>query len=263
MNGDSRQPSIAIATFRFHGDLNDFLAREQRERPVVYAVDDGPAVKHPIEALGVPHPEVAAILINGAAVPFSQRVSADDLVDVLPASLAAGVAGAGLLQPTLSPPLRFVCDTHLGQLASYLRMLGFDTLYDNGWDDPTLAEIAATQVRVLLTRDRGLLKRKIVVHGHCLRSMDPRQQLIAVLHRYQLRPELRPWSRCLRCNGALAPVSKASILDQLEPRTKLYYDEFERCGKCGQVYWQGSHHARMEEFVAAIVAEDAATPAAD
>jgi uncharacterized protein with PIN domain len=188
-------------------------------------------------------------------VDFGYRVQVDDHIDVYGAAPANGERQIGVLRPPLSPPLRFVLDTHLGQLATYLRLLGFDALYRNDYDDAELAQISYVEKRVLLTRDRGLLKRKTVIYGYCVRASDPRRQLIDVLRRYQLAGEIHAWRRCLRCNGALALADKTQIVEQLAPKTRLHYDEFHRCQSCSQIYWQGSHHARMQKFVESVLEE--------
>ncbi len=135
--------------------------------------------------------------------------------------------------------MRFVLDTHLGQLAVYLRMLGFDAVYSNDATDAVLAGISSAERRVLLTRDRGLLKRKIVEYGYCVRQTEPRAQLVCVLRRYDLAAAAQPWRRCVHCNGLLHPVDKAAILDRLEPKTKRYYDEFQQCEACGRSTGRG------------------------
>ena len=235
------------ATFRFLGELNDFLPPAQREQVIVAPLNGSTAVKHPIESLGVPHPEVELILANGQAVEFGYRVQADDAIEVHPVSTAGCFKGMSQLRPPLTPPLRFVLDTHLGQLATYLRLFGFDTLYRNDYDDAELAQISSDETRILLTRDRGLLKRKRVVYGHCVRLSDPRQQVVAVLRRYQLTAAVEPWQR-LRCNGRLQPTSKAAVLDQLNQNPPVLR-RLQRCDNCGQVYWQGSHHTKMQNFM--------------
>jgi uncharacterized protein with PIN domain len=145
-------------------------------------------------------------------------------------------------------------DNHLGRLARYLRLLGFDALYFNDQaDDPELAQIAHDEARILLTRDRGLLKRSLVTYGYCLRTTDSKAQLTAVLHRYQLHDQIKPWTRCLRCNGRLQPVEKEVILHRLEPKTKLYFDDFQICRDCAQIYWKGSHFGKLESLIAAAI----------
>lgn len=242
------------AHIRFHGELNDFLPEEQRSGAIAYSLEGTVSIKHVVEALGVPHTEIELLLVNRVPVTFAYLLRAGDQVDVYPESVRPGVRAAFCLRPPLPRPVRFILDTHLGQLASYLRLLGFDSLYRNDYDDATLAQIASRENRVLLTRDRGVLKRKIVLYGYCLRQTEPQAQLLAVLRRYRLAGEIRPWRRCLRCNGLLAPVPKATILAELEPKTRRYYQEFQRCQACGQIYWQGSHYARLQHFIDRILA---------
>jgi uncharacterized protein with PIN domain len=247
---------MSQAIFRFHGGLDYFLASEQQNDAVVYPLDEEPdakvAVKHAIEALGIPHTEVDQIAANGQVVGFDYILTADDVIDVcgwVPKPDQVNV------RPLLPRPVRFVLDTHLGRLAVYLRLLGFDALYRNDYSDAILADLSQQEQRVLLTRDRGLLKRKIVEFGCCVRESDPKQQLISLLHRYQLVAEIVPWRRCLRCNEPLEPVSKTEILDQLQPKTKRYFDDFQRCQGCGQIYWRGSHYDHMQAFIDQVFEE--------
>lgn len=235
--------------FLFYGSLNDFLPSGQRHRAVEQPLAEHAAVKHPIESLGVPHPEVEAILVNKEPADFGYQLRDGDFVEVYPEDCPELTSAYVPLRAPITPPVRFVADTHLGRLAAYLRMLGFDTLYRNDYDDPELAAIAAGERRVLLTRDRGLLKHKRVVYGFCPREADPHQQLASVLKRYRLGSQIQPWRRCIHCNGRLYDVEKSAILDQLEPKTKLYYDKFQQCDTCGQLYWEGSHFDRMAKFV--------------
>lgn len=239
------------ATFRFYADLNHFLPRQRRqiafEQPT-YAGDQ--SVKHLIESLGVPHTEVELILVNGTAVDFSYLVQPGDRVSVYPALTMLDVPADARLRPPPPNPARFLLDNHLGRLARYLRLLGFNTLYfNNQYNDAELAQITHDQTRILLSRDRGLLKRSQVIFGYCLRTKDSRAQAAAVLHRYQLHDQIEPWTRCLRCNGRLHPVDKASVLHRLEPKTKRFFDEFHICAACGQIYWKGSHYAKLQAFV--------------
>jgi uncharacterized protein with PIN domain len=242
-------------TFVFYGNLNDFLPMNRRNAIIPVQLTEHVAVKHPIEALGVPHPEVAAILVNRRPVDFAYRLQDGDRVEVYPLEVTHLLPHYLPLRPPTPTPLCFVADTHLGQLAAYLRMLGFDTLYRNDYDDAQLAEIAAAEQRVLLTRDRGLLKRRIVMHGCCVSEVEPRAQVISVLRRYQLSACIQPWRRCTHCNGLLRGVDKAAVLDRLQPKTRRYYDEFQECERCGQLYWQGSHFTQMTAFVEVVLAQ--------
>lgn len=240
---------MSEVTFRFYAELNLFLPAEQRQRAVTTSLPGRTSVKHLIEALGVPHTEVALILAGGRPVTFAYIVQADDLISVYPPFRTLDVGALARLRPPWPEPLRFLLDVHLGRLATYLRLLGFDAEYENGFEDEALAELAARSGRVLLTRDRRLLMRKQITYGYCLHSRDPQRQLVAVLRRFDLFEQIDPWQRCLRCNGRLRPVRKEEVLDRLEPKTKKYYDDFHRCEACGQIYWKGSHYPRMKRFI--------------
>jgi len=244
---------VIAVTFRFYGHLTDFLSSTLRHEVIEQHMAGHAAVKHAIEALGIPHTELGAILVNRQSVDFSYRLRDGDFVAVYPPEALSLLPAYQPLRPPTPLPVTFVADTHLGQLAVYLRLLGFDTLYRNDYVDHQLAHISATDGRVLLTRDRGLLKHKLVVHGYCVRESVPRQQLLSVLRRYQLAGAVHPWLRCTRCNGILHPVAKADILNRLEPKTQQYYAEFQQCDTCGQVYWEGSHFEQMQAFVRTIL----------
>jgi uncharacterized protein len=257
--------AVIPAHVRFIGDLNDLLPAARRHTWIAYRPDqEHPGlvtVKHALETLGVPHPEVEQIVVESLGggpprgVAFSEVVEPGDRLTVYPLGCPAATALPVHLRPPRPDPARFVLDTHLGRLANYLRIFGFDTRYRNDADDADLADLAAAEDRILLSRDVGLLKRRVVVHGHWVRSSNPAQQIVAILRRYELTDQIRLWSRCPRCNGALLPVDKEAILDRLEPKTRLYYDDFRRCLDCGQIYWRGSHTDRMAGFVDQILAQ--------
>ncbi len=153
-------------------------------------------------------------------------------------------------------PVRFILDVHLGTLARRLRMLGFDTLYRNDYDDPEIVAIAAAEGRTILTRDGGIIQRRAATRGYLVQSTDPDEQLHEVIDYFHLREQLQPFQRCLVCNGLLAPVDKATILDQLEPKTIRYHDEFFQCSACGKIYWPGTHQERMQQMIAKLVQEE-------
>lgn len=243
------------ARIRFYAELNDLLPPQGRGQELFVEVELPLAIKDAIEALGVPHTEIDLILVNGEPASWSHPLRPGDRVSVYPPFRSVDVSSLGRLQPRPPDPARFVLDTHLGKLATYLRLAGLDALYRNDYDDAELARISHEERRILLTRDRGLLKRNEVAHGYCVRSADPREQLVEVLRRYDLASQVRRFARCLRCNGLLAPVPKADVLHRLKPLTIRYYDTFCRCRSCGRVYWPGSHYERMACFVDEVLAE--------
>jgi uncharacterized protein len=247
---------MPTATFRFHGSLADFLPRGSRGRPLRHDFEGAPAIKDRIESIGVPHPEVDLIDVAGVAVGFAYRLRDGDEVDVHPIDGAARADPPGPtgrtehLVPPIPRPERFVLDGHLGRLAAYLRLLGFDTLYTSRADDVDLAGMAGTGGRILLTRDRGLLKRRVVVYGYFVREDNPRRQLAEVARRYGLASSAASFTRCSRCNGRIEPVERDTVAHLLQERTLRYYEAFGRCGSCGAVYWEGSHVERMRAVIA-------------
>jgi hypothetical protein len=241
---------VLSVTVRLYGDLPRFAGgRDQLVRTLA-----GPSTtKDLVEAVGVPHTEVELLLVDGEPSSFARLVADGQRVAVFPHAYALASELPLPLRPPLGEP-RFVLDGHLGRLTVYLRMLGFDARYERDAPDAALAEASASERRVLLTRDRGLLKRSAVVYGYFLRSDDPEHQLAEVVARFDLRWCARPFTRCLRCNGELEPVAKAAIQERLEPLTRRYYDEFARCRVCGGVFWKGSHHQRMAAFAERVLA---------
>lgn len=247
-------------TIRFYADLNDFLPPDSRFRETTTPIYPPVSVKHVIESLGLPHTEAELILANGRPVRLDYPVVPDDQISVYPWFYSLPVDAAVLLRPPLRPPIRFVADNHLGRLVRYLRLLGIDTSYPRGAGDEELARLAVEEQRVLLTRDRGLLKRKQVTYGRCLRTTDSHGQLRDIITRYSLAGSLAPWTHCLRCNGHLAPVDKAAVRDQLEPKTRLYFDDFRQCGSCRQIYWRGSHIGDLQAMVDEVSGWDRSPP---
>ena len=240
------------ARFRFYAELNNFLPPAQRWRSVLHACSREATVKHMIEALGVPHTEADLILVNGEPVGFSYRLLDGDAVSVYPAFRALD-APSSMLRPPLAPPIRFVADAHLGQLARNLRMLGFDVLYRNDYPDAEVARIAATEERVVLTRDRDLLIRREIRYGCYLHSLLADEQAVEVLARFRLADAAQAFSRCLSCNGLLRQVERECVEHRIPVHSREHYDIFYECESCAQVYWEGSHVERMRLRVARML----------
>jgi uncharacterized protein len=229
--------SLPPVSLRLYAELADLAGGPRHLVPVA-----GPrAVKDLVESVGVPHVEVALLLCDGVPVPFEHRVHGGERVSVLPPLRHLGHEGVPVVSPPPPPRPRFVCDVHLGTLSRRLRLLGIDTLYDRTWDDVQLATIAAREDRILLSRDRGLLKRRAVAHGYLPRSDDPDEQTVEVAHRFALGPHVAPATRCVHCNGDLVPVDRDEVASEVPPRTLAAIDRYARCTGCGQVYWPGSH----------------------
>lgn len=236
-------------TFRFYRELNDFLPRHLRQREFERDFLLAGSIKDAIENIGVPHTEVDLILVNGRSVDFDYLLRDGDRVSVYPVFESLDISTVTRLRPHPLRETRFVLDCHLGRLARYLRMLGFDSLFRSDYADETLLQISVAQRRILLTRDIGLLKRRQLERGYFVRATKPRQQLAEVIERLQLQGCLRPFTRCIACNGSIAAVPKQDIADLLPENTRRYFDEFFQCRDCLRIYWKGSHYERMSLLV--------------
>lgn len=240
---------MSFLTIRFYGGLNYFLPPQKRQTQFCQSFTGQPTVKELVESIGVPHTEVDLILIDGVSAGFDQQLRGGESISVYPAFMSIDVSALTLVRPEPLPESRFVLDVHLGKLAQHLRMVGFDTLYSSSASDSDLAECSASERRILLTFDRGLLKRKNVLHGYCVRSRDPAEQLKEVIEHFDLWDKLQPFSRCMRCNGVLEHVSKAQVFDRLPEKVREYADDFTICSGCGRIYWKGTHYERMNKFI--------------
>lgn len=247
---------MVTATFRFYQELNDFLPRERRQREFASRCARSATAKHMIEALGVPHTEVELILVNGESVGFDRLLADGDLVAVFPRFEAMDVTPLLRVRERPLRETRFVADAHLGGLAHLLRMLGFDTLYDNHADDDELTAIERQQDRILLTRDRELLKRRSITHGCYLHAQKPAQQLREIVERLDLARSAKPFTLCLHCNAPLRPVDKSSVLERLPPRVREKHERFSACGQCGRVYWEGSHWRNMQRLLDGVLGQN-------
>jgi uncharacterized protein with PIN domain len=243
---------MGAAWFRFYAELNDFLPPGRRGVAFLHEFHGRPSVKDAVESLGVPHTEVDLLLADGESVDLSWRVRDGARVSVYPVFEAIDIAPLARVRPAPLREVRLVLDGHLGRLARHLRMLGFDALWRSDAGDEELARAAAAERRILLTRDQGLLKRRIVTHGLWVRATDPRRQLAEVVERLDLRRAFAPFRRCLRCNDLLEAVAKEEVEGELPPSVRRRHDAFRRCPSCRRVYWAGSHHARMQRLVAEL-----------
>lgn len=240
---------MVSATYRFYEELNDFLPAARRGREFDSPCARTATTKHMIEALGVPHTEVELILVNGESVGFERQIREGDRVAVYPKFEAFDI---GELLRVRERPLRrtrFVADAHFGGLARLLRMAGFDTLYDNACDDAGIEAIAVRDGRIVLTRDRELLKRRAITHGCYVRGLSSPEQLRAVFERLDLAASARPFTLCMHCNAPLREADKAEVLDRLPPKVRERHQRFTTCDVCRRVFWQGTHWQRMRSLI--------------
>ncbi len=238
------------ARLHLHGDLRDLVRRRHRDGVVEVAAASPRSVKDAVESVGVPHTEVGAVLVDGTDVDWQARLRGGEAVAVHPVGRVPPGTGGRVAPPAPARPLRFVADVHLGTLARRLRVVGIDTAWRNDATDDELVTCMRTEDRVLLTRDRGLLMRRVVVHGALLRHDDPDQQLDEVATRFDLAADVAPGTRCPRCNGSIETVDRDEVADRLEPGTRAAaHDAFGRCRDCAALYWAGAHADAIEAIV--------------
>lgn len=249
--------TMPTATFRFYEELNDFLTPSRRKVSFAAPLAESATVKQAIEALGVPHTEVELILVDGQSVDFGHPLAGGERVAVYPKFEAIDVSPLLRVRPRPLRETRFVADAHLGGLARLLRLGGFDTLFENDYADAVIAQLSSAEGRVVLTRDRDLLKRRQITHGCYVRTLKPASQFREVVTRLDLAGSMHPFSRCLICNGRLQNAEKSGIADRLPPSVEARHNRFTRCEDCGRVYWPGSHWRRMQALIDELVHQPA------
>jgi len=237
------------AYFRFYAELNDFLTVEKRHRSFSYFFSLQPSVKDAIEACGVPHCEVEVILANGDSVDFKYRLGDGDRLAVYPVFESFDVSPLIRLRPKPLRRIKFVADKNLGKLIKKLRMLGFDTTSDAAPDASSFIQRAITEKRIILTRDRGLLKNKQISHGYWVRSQDAPEQVREIFRRFDLDRLCKPFTRCMSCNALLKEVDKQEILPLIPEGTAQQFSRFRQCPECKKVYWPGSHFEKMKHLI--------------
>lgn len=249
----SRDSSDDAVRVRVYGDLDIFTG----ERELTTPFGSPRSVKDLLEALGIPHTELGVIVVDDHPVDFDHLLTGGERIAAYPPVHALPILPQHTVVPAPIPP-RFVLDVHLGTLTRRLRLLGFDCWYRTDTDDAELARIAVDEARILLTRDRHLLMRRMVVHGYCPRSSDPDEQALEVLRRFHLAGRIDPLTRCVPCNGRLLRVDKDDVVDELPPRTREHVEEVARCDACGQLFWPGSHLEAIDAFLERVGGVDGA-----
>ena len=225
-----------LAVLEFDAALDRFLTPKRRGQPVAVPVDRARSAKDAIESVGVPHTEVGGLSIDGRAAALDDLLTGGERVVI------AACAEEGAAAPRAP---RFVADAHLGKLARHLRLAGFDCLWSHDWDDAALVDAAVAEERIVLTRDKGVLRRRAVARGRFVRAVESEAQLAEVVRAFGLRAQLRPFSRCRECNVPLEDVDKAAVEAALPGKVRMLYTRFKRCPGCRRVYWEGTHFERL------------------
>jgi hypothetical protein len=251
MPEDHSRPTRS-AEFRFYEELNDFLPDEQHKVSFRHSFHGTPSIKDTVQAIGVPHTAIDLILVDGQSVDFAHPLRGGERVAIYPVFERLDISPVIRLRAKPLRDTRFILDVHLGKLARYLRMLGFDAAYDRDRDDETIIDLSLEQKRIILTRDIGILKQSRVTHGYWLRHHQPLDQLQEVLLSLDLLHQLQPFTRCMDCNGRIQAIARSEISTRVDPDIFKRFKTFWRCGDCRKIYWQGSHYHRMLERIRKI-----------
>jgi len=242
-----------VAQFRFYAELNDFLPVDRKKKTFSYSFYGTPSVKDAIESIGIPHTEVDLILVNGVSVDFKFHLRNDDIISVYPVFESLDIASTLKLRAKPLRKTKFILDENLGKLARMLRMLGFDTIYQNNYANAAIIQDSISDRRIILTRDRGLLKNKKVTHGYWVRATDPKQQLEEIVKRFDLKSQIKPFKRCMVCNGLIKVINKKDINQKLPEKTIHSFEDFYQCSNCDKIYWNGTHFIKMQKVVDHII----------
>lgn len=240
---------MATVEIRCYAELNDFLPLPRRQRAFAHSFSTAGSVKDTLESLGIPHPEIDLILVNGQPAGFDRLLAAGDRVAAFPLFRRLDVSAVSPVHLPLPPQARFLLDGHLGRLARHLRLLGIAADHQAEADDAALAAAAAAGDRILLTRDLDLLKRSVVRRGYRVRTTDPFDQAVEVLCRFDLAGRLAPFTRCLPCGARLEEATAEEAAGRVPARVAARHTDYRRCPACDRLYWAGSHHRRLAALV--------------
>lgn len=236
------------AHFRYYEELNDFLPKSRRKVAFTYQFSGNPSIKEVISMMGVPHSQIDLIIVNGESVTFDYTVKDNDQVSVYPVFESIDITPLNKLHPKPLRDIKFILDIHLGRLTKFLRILGFDSFY-GVLDDEDIIDCALNEKRIILTKDRGLLKNKKVTHGYWVREERPKQQLIEVVKRFDLVGKIQFLRRCLLCNQVLEKLTPEEAAPYMPPETHLFYSRFFYCHHCYKIYWEGTHYQNMLKLI--------------
>jgi len=211
------------------------------------------SIKDMIEALGVPHTEVDLILVHGNSVDFTYILQDKDRVSVYPVFESLNISDVTHLRKIPLRRSKFIADINLGNIVKYMRALGLDLFYDALLSPHEIIEISKRENRIILTKSRNLLKFKEVTHGIFIRPGTTIEQIRRIIDYLDIKDDIKPFSRCLRCNSLLSAISKEKILDRIPPKTMEFCDEYVQCQSCDKIYWKGTHFINMTRILKQIL----------
>lgn len=155
--------------------------------------------------------------------------------------------------------IKFVVDNNVGKLAKWLRIMGYDATLFSGDDDGRMVKVALAQNRVILTKDREVMKRRLVTSGKLkailIRSDDVEAQLRQVVEALNLDYHFSPFSICLECNLRLVEKDKGTVQELVPPYVFKSQREYMECPSCHRIYWRGTHWQAMNRELEKLAGE--------
>jgi len=234
-------------------ELNEFLPLEKRKVTFAHSIPVQTSVKDLIESFNIPHTQVQMIIVNGEQRDFSYIVQDNDRISVYPFFHNFDIKSVSKIHHPLPEKMRFIVDQHLGSLARYLRMLGIDTEYNKNLSGHELVEKANHENRILITKDRSILKRNELKFGYFVYADDLDSQLEELVLQFKLKEHISLFSRCLECNSILHQIEKEKIGHRLPQKVKEQHNSFTLCDNCDKIYWKGTHYQRMKNKIENIL----------
>lgn len=234
---------------RFYAELNDWLKSDIHQQDIFIETENETPVGSLIENFGLPCSFVDLILVNGRSVGFDYLVNNNDRISVYPVFERMNIVSISMLKQSPLRRLSFICDVHLGRLAKYLRILGFDTVYNNDYDKNRLIRVSNSENRILLSRSESLINNKQLTRRCLVVSADPEEQVRKIISDFDLKNDMAPMTRCLKCNARIQTVEKEATLDPAVRNVHELNSEFSKCPGCGKIYWRGSHYESMRTWI--------------
>ena len=246
---------MARATLRFYEELNDFLPRHRQKTDFEVEIKGKRSIKDMIEALGLPHKEIDLILVNEKSVDFTYILQDGDRISVYPVFESLNIEDVTRLRKLPLRKTKFIADINLGHIVKYMRILGFDVCFDPLLSHLHIIQISSKENRIVLTKSKNLLKFKDITHGIFIRPGTTEEQVRGIIDFLDIKDNVKPFSRCLRCNSLLKHISKESIDDRIPPKTKVFCDEYSYCKSCDKIYRKGTHFTKMKRVIDRILGQ--------
>ena len=234
------------AIVRLYEELNEYIPKNLHKREIEFVFNKKCSVKEICMGWNIPVTSVDLVLKNGRSVNLDATIRDGDRISIYPVFETFDISQTTKIRNSGLRNSRFIADAHLGKLAKYLRILGFDTVYHSDLDDNEIINLSLEEHRIILSKDKELLQNKKVTHALRIHSESPIDQLLEVIFRLDVKEYIKPFRLCTICNNKLEFINKEDILPRLLPKTRENYNEFYICQNCNKIYWKGSHYDRLK-----------------